>query len=89
MQILEKLFSRFEPQVYSRYFSRAFKLLEQLNSGVDSRVLGGRCLHQNRKFIRFKFGHYRLIIKHDHGVIKPQVFLHRKNLESFIKRRCS
>jgi len=88
MQTLEKLFSSFSPQVSVRYFLRAFYLVDQLNAGTNLKILGGRCLRQNRSFIRFKFGHYRLIIKNDSGVIKPQVFLHRKNLESYIKRRC-
>ncbi|NRA54484.1 MAG: hypothetical protein HRU23_10095 [Gammaproteobacteria bacterium] len=89
MHTLEKLFSSFPPQVSVRYLSRAFYLLDQLNAGTNLKILGGRYLQQNRRFIRFKLGHYRLIIKNDSGVIKPQVFLHRKNLESYIKRRCS
>ena len=89
MKNLKKSFSSFEPQVSTRYFSRALTILDQLNSGANFRLLGGRCLQQNRKFIRFKLGHYRLIIKSNNGVIQLQAFIHRKNLEIYIKRRCS
>lgn len=89
MQKLHQLFSNFEPQVANRYLSRAINLLEQLNAGANYRVFGGRRLRQNRHYIRFKFGCYRLIFKCSLLGIEPCLLLHRKNLESLIKRRCS
>lgn len=86
---LQKHFSSFDHQVVKRYFSRTINLIDQLNEGVPHHSLGGCRLEQRKEFIRFKFGCYRLILKFENSNFVVKTFIHRKNLESFIKRRCS
>ena len=89
MQQLKKIFSPFQPQITQRYFALACDLANQLNEGKHYRLLGGCRLSQQRQYVRFKLGAYRLIFKLEGCFPIPHILIHRKNLESFLKRRCN
>lgn len=89
MKTLLQLFSAYPKQVGKYYLSKAINIENKLANGVNYQKLNGSRLLVCPDLIRFKFGRYRLIFKRDLNGYKPLFLIKRKNLERFLKRRCS
>jgi mRNA-degrading endonuclease RelE of RelBE toxin-antitoxin system len=86
MKTLSKLFKPYPLIIKNRYFQRAVSIQNKLNSGDDYQHIGGKRLVCAKGLIRFKLGAYRLIFKREQLGYIPELLLHIKNLERFLKR---
>lgn len=89
MKTLLQLFSAYPKQVGKYYLTKAINIENQLANGVNYQKLNGSRLLVCPDLIRFKFGNYRLIFQRNSNGYTPLSLIKRKNLERFLKRRCS
>ncbi len=89
MKPLLKLFSAYPKLVGKYYLTKAINIENQLSIGVHYHELNGTRLLLHPDLIRFKLGIYRLLFKRNSNGYTPLFLIKRKNLERFLKRRCS
>ena len=89
MKTLLQLFSAYPSQVARHYLTKAINIEIKLSNGVNYHELNGVRILLDRDLIRFKLGIYRLIFKRNSNGYTPLFLIKRKNLERFLKRRCS
>ncbi|NQZ09706.1 MAG: hypothetical protein HRT35_21355 [Algicola sp.] len=87
MKTLYSLFTNSPTTLRKRYYKRAAAIQSHLKLGTHYQDLGGRQLKCSHELIRFRLGDYRLLFKRSAKGFMPEVLLHRKNLEKFLKRR--
>lgn len=89
MKSLQQLFSSLPKREKDIFYPSARKIFLQLAQGVDYYKLKGKQLRTDRQLIRFRLGKYRLIFaKNDNG-FEPIGLIHRKQLETWLKRNAS